>query len=526
MERRSFVTISLVLLICLVAFVVRIFRVGESPPSLNWDEAALGYNAYSLLKTGRDEYGKILPISLRSFDDYKPALYSYLAIPAIALGNPSDVTTRLPSVVFGSLLPLVLFCLSLRLSNNRVLSLISAGIVAFEPWSIHFSRISFESNVALTILFIALALFAQSLTNFKYYYLSVIFFILSMYTYHSERAIAIPLLLTLTFLFRNQLFSQIRRNWVSLGILFMILLAPLGISFFTEPITSRLSYTNILKLWPFIPKEFTPLIYNPIYTLIWHTIGRGLAYFSPYTLFVMGSLEPGQYTPTLGLLHFIELPLWICGLLMIKKYKVIWKFFLPLLILAILPAAITWNWFSAVRTLPIYVVFAVVVAMGFIRIAKYWKPIFFSLWLVSVSYLLNTEILYSPAITYGEYQPGFERAVPLLLSESEKYDHVIVDSPHIAPYIFLLFYGQYEPALYHSQAPRRVKNSGTESQPFGKFEFREINWLVDRDLPHTLFMGPTPRLPDYEFENNPSAEIIADVYDTKGYVSLRIVATK
>jgi len=37
------------------------------PPGFNADEAAFGYNAYSLLKTGRDEYGTLLPLSIKSF---------------------------------------------------------------------------------------------------------------------------------------------------------------------------------------------------------------------------------------------------------------------------------------------------------------------------------------------------------------------------------------------------------------------------------------------------------------------------
>jgi len=31
------------------------------PPCLNADEASFSYNAYSILKTGRDEYGKFPP---------------------------------------------------------------------------------------------------------------------------------------------------------------------------------------------------------------------------------------------------------------------------------------------------------------------------------------------------------------------------------------------------------------------------------------------------------------------------------
>ena len=38
-----------------LAFFIRIYSIHTTP--LLWDEASLGYNAYSILKTGRDEYG-------------------------------------------------------------------------------------------------------------------------------------------------------------------------------------------------------------------------------------------------------------------------------------------------------------------------------------------------------------------------------------------------------------------------------------------------------------------------------------
>ena len=73
------------------------------PPSPDWDEAALGYNAYSLLKTGKDEYGTRWPLALRSFDDYKPPLYAYLAIPTVKYLGLSTYSVRLPAAINGVL---------------------------------------------------------------------------------------------------------------------------------------------------------------------------------------------------------------------------------------------------------------------------------------------------------------------------------------------------------------------------------------------------------------------------------------
>src|SRR5947208_1068171 len=87
--------------IVFLTIVLRFFQLGVNPPSLDWDEASMGYNAYSILKTGADEYGNALPLSFRSFDDYKPPVYIYLTVPAIAIFGLNEFAVRLPAAVIG-----------------------------------------------------------------------------------------------------------------------------------------------------------------------------------------------------------------------------------------------------------------------------------------------------------------------------------------------------------------------------------------------------------------------------------------
>ena len=72
--------IILVVIIIIAAF-LRFYQLGNNPSSLTWDEAAWGYNAYSLGIDGKDEFGRFLPLDyLESFGDFKPPLYAYLDI--------------------------------------------------------------------------------------------------------------------------------------------------------------------------------------------------------------------------------------------------------------------------------------------------------------------------------------------------------------------------------------------------------------------------------------------------------------
>src|SRR3989344_3496317 len=108
---KKIIIILLLTIIIVIASVLRLWQLGQVPISPDLDEAALGYNAYSILQTGRDEYGKFLPIVLRSFDDYKPALYSYLTIPSILIFGLNVFAVRLPSAIFGILTVLATFFL-------------------------------------------------------------------------------------------------------------------------------------------------------------------------------------------------------------------------------------------------------------------------------------------------------------------------------------------------------------------------------------------------------------------------------
>ena len=145
-----------------LAFILRFWSVGTNPPGLTPDEAALGYNAYSILKTGRDEFGTKLPIIFKSFGDYKPGAYVYLDIPFVAAFGLNEVSTRLPSVIAGVLTVFLIYLITRELfksmENGRwpvpewvKIENIAALVAASNPWLIYFSRGAWEANVSLCL---------------------------------------------------------------------------------------------------------------------------------------------------------------------------------------------------------------------------------------------------------------------------------------------------------------------------------------------------------------------------------------
>ncbi len=90
-------------LLFILGFSIRIAYISILPYGLNWDETSYAYNAYSVMTTGKDEWGTSYPILLRSFGDFKPALLSYLIIPFLNIFSDWNVAARFPVILLNSL---------------------------------------------------------------------------------------------------------------------------------------------------------------------------------------------------------------------------------------------------------------------------------------------------------------------------------------------------------------------------------------------------------------------------------------
>ncbi|MEK7458139.1 MAG: hypothetical protein AAB612_01480, partial [Patescibacteria group bacterium] len=148
------------LFVCLalvVFFAIRLPMFSKIPAGLNRDEVALGYNAYTILKTGRDEYGVWFPVSITSFGDQKLPGYVYTLIPFIAMFGLHPWVVRLPSLLAGVSIVILAGLLARQFSdiliNEKKLRsffpLLAMLAVALSPWSNHFSRVAYEAHLAL-----------------------------------------------------------------------------------------------------------------------------------------------------------------------------------------------------------------------------------------------------------------------------------------------------------------------------------------------------------------------------------------
>ena len=111
---------SYLMAIIFLAIFLRVIFLNEVPNGFYSDEASIGYNAYSILKTGKDEHGMLLPLYFKAFGEYKNPVYIYSAIPFIKIFGLNEFAVRLTSALFGTLTVLFTYFLAKELFHKRV----------------------------------------------------------------------------------------------------------------------------------------------------------------------------------------------------------------------------------------------------------------------------------------------------------------------------------------------------------------------------------------------------------------------
>ncbi|MDP2638358.1 MAG: glycosyltransferase family 39 protein [Candidatus Levybacteria bacterium] len=520
MSKKIFILLTFILII---ASALRFWQLGEVPSSPDWDEAALGYNAYSILQTGRDEYGDFLPIVLRSFDDYKPALYAYLTMPSISVLGLNVLAVRLPSVIFGILTVLAVFFLVKELFRKNSIALLSAGLLAISPWHIQFSRIAFESNVGVALNVFGVLFFLKSFSKHWYLFFSAIMFGLGLHVYQGEKVFVPLLLIALVVIFRKQLFTVRKRYIVISFLIFTAISLPLihfiitnnnslarakDVSVFSNTSLIELNADRIL-----LDKEnnnFVGLIFdNRRIEFLKNTAAGYISHFNFNWLFITGDIAR-HHAPGMGLMYLIELPFLLVGVYRLvfgsfnKKAKI---FIFLWFLIAPIPASITNDVPNAVRTLIFLPTFQIFTAIGILTVfgkvssikyqvlnIKIKHLIFLSILSVSIFnflYYLNQYFIQQNYFHARYWQYGYENIVNYVAGVQKDYDKIIVSNTATMDqsYIFFLFYLKYDPHKYLSEGGTLTGKIEGKNK-FSNFEFRKFNYDEEKEE-NILLVGST-----------------------------------
>lgn len=519
--------------IVLFGFLLRFIFLGTYPSGFAADEAAQSYDAYSLIQTGKDQWGLGWPVtSFRSFADFKAPLQTYLMIPSVAIFGLNEFATRLPSALIGTLAILVIYFLTNTIFSGfpppnlgggkgsgigGVLNVghLAAAILAISPWHLQFSRTALEANLLSLFIPLGILFFLKGLKNPKYFILSSLSFVLALYSYHAVKVFLPFFLVSLFFVYRKDISLKTIHFFL---IPFILALPLIYASFFgsalkrggellvtnlslrqTRIVSDTQYYSPLNRLSPVVSRVFT----NKATYALDQFAQNYLSYLSPIFWFSQGGNEISYHViPDTGLLYLWQFPFILLALFNLFKNKnkaslliVAW------ILLAALPAAITQDINRPNRASAYATLWEMLTAFGLYRFVRAQRAapllitglsvvIFLSSLWYSHDYLVASTIAYPNTLNYG-----YKQVVQKVTLLENQYDEVLVDRGDESQ-IFFAFYQKIPSQIYQSasvdwwtrfQKTNFLYTDMLDNYSLGKLRFKTI-LTSDLQLPHTLIV--------------------------------------
>lgn len=430
------------------------------PPELFGDEVDVGYQAFSLLNTGKDLYGQQLPWYIHSLSEWRMPLAIYAAVPTIALFGNTEIGVRGPQIVFGSLAPVIVFLLVYELRKNRKIAAFSAIALSCMPWHIHYSRAAFEVVIMLDLLLVATLVFIK-----KKYILSVIFFALAMYTY-STAIIFTPLIMTFLVILQRMRFNP--KTLFSLA-LFIFLLVPLVVNIYLGPARGRFQAISIFNDQNLIKQitetrgqessKYENIWYNKGETFSRIILGNYFRAFSADFLFVRGDPIMRHSLQYVGGLIPFTAPFLVLGLYSLVRHRQwFWVFWL---LIAPIPSSLTSDGaFHATRLFFMVIPLAVGIGEGFIlitnKISSTSKKFIFiavtlTLIIVQFIYIGHYYVVRYPKESWRWWHVGYKKIMTDVYKNQSMYSRVFINNSYEPSLIRYLFYTKYSPKKFHKE---------------------------------------------------------------------------
>lgn len=472
--------IFLIAIVLLAAF-LRIYRLDSVPPSLNWDEADAGYNAYTIAHWGRDEWGKFLPLVFTSFRDDKHPVHIYLTAPIVGLFGLSDFTVRLTGAIIGILSVVVIFYLARTLFKSDLIALFAALFLAISPYHIHFSRGLWEVNFALFFFMLGLLTFYLAIQK-KAWLINISFlsFGVSLLSYHSSKIIVPPIVLMLIVFYFKDL-KKLSLNFYTGMLVLAVFIALL----FIDPRLlgiARVKQTQFSE--DIIEKTQTfQKTKNSLLGLGEITLRQYLTHFSPQYLFISGDQSPRNSVKIFGEFYKIDALFIVIGLLyLLKMRSKITLLVFAWLLLAPLPSSLVSGAPNATRAVFMMGSINIIAALGANKIINWFRGKVRMLIIAVILILLGVQ-----SYTYVNYyfnvypkkdaidwQYGMKQSAEYVKSHPE-YTQVYVTNIRSQPYIFFLFYLKTSLPEYLDAV---VYNRSEESKSYNTVSYFESSILT------------------------------------------------
>jgi len=496
-----------------IALLLWLPQFGTLPSGLNRDEAALGYNAYSLLKTGKDEWAKSWPISITSFGDQKLPGYVYTLIPFIAVFGLEAWVIRLPSLLAGLCVVIGMGLIAIQLSKSfgfsDTLRLVSSFFVmlllAISPWHMHFSRVAYESHLAMALFVLGTLAFLSGIESAKVSTQRILLasaallWSLTVLTYHSYHIFTPLFILALGIIY----FPSLKKvNPVTLILSFLI-----GLSVVSLLFTGGVMQANSVKsrgISPFSTDkllgqatEYRSLeVFPPFLSkVLFNKITEGSVVFaqnyvktiSGEFFFIHGSGHGDHNPANMNNMHLFLAPLIFLGVLGLWQHKnqKAAQLLIAWLLIALVPSSLTISSLHEVRIAAVFPVLELVAVIGlvylFSQISSVWLKrtvaiVMIVIVLLSVIRTFYGYTLLAPRTAVDNY-PYHELAQVIYSYEQQGYP-VITQSFSSSPYIWYLMENKIDPVIAQTQTEHyEASDQGfLHVKRVGNVYFETINW--------------------------------------------------
>lgn len=509
--------VACIVVLTVIGFFLRFLGEPQYPQGFYQDEAGIAYSAYSILKTGKDEWNRVLPLHFKALGDYPPGIYNYFTALSISIFGLNEMAERFPSILCGTLLIPLSYYLIYVYSKKTTLGLVVSFIITFSPWDIVQSRSGSEPIIALFLSFVAWIFLHKwaSIPKKRYLAIIAISYFFAIFTYNSVK-FSIPFL---NGLFVWYLWKKIKSKRVAvIGSIVLLLIS--AASVFAIPGADKpfqnsfilfKDYSNDSQAYFFregnkrVPLIFSRILHNRYSLMTQEVFGRFWGYISGNTLFFQGGL-PGRYRiPGVGLILFVLSPFLLIGAvqknLLTEKNKYLlflWIFF------GLLPGIFFLDFYPHVKRImyvlmPLYIL----IALGLIGVFQFLRQlpyriifigIFGGLFIWNFCYFTNQYYIHSQYETVLARSYGWGEILRVAKQYEPNYKKVFVYSYNEDPVPFYLFYNQINPMDIQAVASTRPSNvflddSQKKEWSFNTYSFNPFPCPDLNDLqPQSLYL--------------------------------------
>ncbi|MCU0520869.1 MAG: glycosyltransferase family 39 protein [Anaerolineae bacterium] len=479
-----------IIAILLLAAGLRFIDLERVPPGLNVDEALHAYEAYSILRTGRDEWGRILPITFRAFNDYRRPAAIYSAVPFVALYGLTTYAIRAMAAFWGWLAIVLTYRLAHDLFDRWV-GLAAALMLTLSSWHVGFSRLGVEASGPLLPTIVT-----GLLCGWRWYrtrrrsclYGAALCFGLSLYTYTIAQALTPLLLVAIALVFFRPL-REDARGAIAAAAIVAVAAAPLVVAIVTnDVIWNRLDAISVFAVpdtngWSLALKQW-------------------LGHFSPGYLFIAGDASPIHHLQGYGQLYWIELLLAPLGLVRLLR-RGAW------LAISAVPAALTrqdMGSANSMRGIAGVAAWAIVSGAGLaiavqqrkeaLRLSAIFGGLTLGVLLWNARLVLRDYYSVYPVQSARAFEYGIEQAMGYVIAHEDEVDTIVLTDWISQPHIFAVFYSALDPATFQqTHAPYGDRLSEKLTAWGDKYRVGDVEALY-RELEHGLFVARPHMLGD------------------------------